>query len=46
METKRKIYFEYMVKWKDHLEEDANWMDEVDIQNHGKTMQELMDRIP
>jgi hypothetical protein len=41
--TKRKIYFEYLVKWKDHLAEDANWMVEVDIQKHGKIVQALMD---
>jgi len=44
--TQRKIYFEYLIKWKRHLIEDTNWVGEVDIQMHGKLMQELMDRIP
>jgi hypothetical protein len=44
--TKRKIYYEYLVKWKDHPIEDASWITEDDIQKHGKTMQELMDRSP
>jgi hypothetical protein len=44
--TRRKTYFEYLVKWKDHPAEDASWVTEPDIQKHGKTMQELMDKIP
>jgi len=24
--TRRKVYFEYLVKWKDHPEEDSSWM--------------------
>ena len=41
-----KKYFEYLVKWKNHLVEDTSWETEVEIQNHGQTMQELMDRSP
>jgi hypothetical protein len=42
--TRRKEYFEYLVKWKGHPVEDASWEDEVEIQKHGQTMQELMNR--
>jgi hypothetical protein len=44
--TRRKQYFEYLVKWKNHPVEDASWETEEIIQNHGHTVQELMDRIP
>jgi hypothetical protein len=44
--TRRKQYFEYLVKWKNHPVEDASWETEAVIQRHGKTMQELMDRSP
>ena len=44
--TRRKQYFEYLVKWKGHPVEDANWENEAEIQKNGKTMQELMDRSP
>jgi hypothetical protein len=44
--TKRKQYFEYLVKWKNHLVEDASWETEAEIQKHGHTVQELMDRSP
>jgi hypothetical protein len=44
--TRRKKYFEYLVKWKNHLVEDASWENEVVIQKHGQTVQELMDRSP
>jgi hypothetical protein len=44
--TKRKTYFEYLVKWKGHPIEDANWENEVDIQKHGKSVQDLMNRSP
>ena len=40
--TRRKEYFEYLVKWKGHLVEDVSWEDEAEIQKHGKTVQELM----
>jgi hypothetical protein len=33
--TKRKEYFEYLVKWKGRPFEDASWEDEVTIQKHG-----------
>jgi hypothetical protein len=42
--TRRKQYFEYLVKWKDHPVEDASWEPEAVIQKHGHTVQELMDR--
>jgi hypothetical protein len=44
--TRRKEYFEYLVKWKNHPVEDASWEMEEKIQKHGQTMQELMDRSP
>jgi hypothetical protein len=44
--TRRKTYFEYLVKWKGHPIEDASWVSEVDVQKHGRSVQELMDRSP
>jgi hypothetical protein len=45
-ETRRKTYFEYLVKWKGHPIEDASWEIEANIQKHGKLVHELMDRSP
>jgi hypothetical protein len=42
--TRRKEYFECLVKWKGHPVEDASWEDEAKIHKHGQTMQELMNR--
>jgi hypothetical protein len=42
--TKRKEYFEYLVKWKGHPVEDVSWEDEAEIQKHGQTVQELMNK--
>jgi hypothetical protein len=44
--TKRKTYSEYLVKWKRHPIEDDSWESEVDIQKHGKLVQELMGKSP
>jgi hypothetical protein len=44
IKTRRKEYFEYLVKWKEHPIEDVSWEDEATIQNHGQTVQELMNR--
>jgi hypothetical protein len=44
--TRQKQYFEYLVKWKNHPVEDASWENEAEIQKHGQTMHELMDRSP
>ena len=44
--TRRKEYYEYLVKWKKHPVEDASWEIESEIQKHGQTVQELMDRSP
>jgi hypothetical protein len=44
--TRRKQYFEYLVKWKNHPVEDVSWENEEEIQKHGKTVRELMDRSP
>jgi hypothetical protein len=35
--TRRRTYFEYLVKWKRHPIEDVNWENEATIQNHGKS---------
>jgi hypothetical protein len=32
--TRRKEYFEYLVKWKSHPVEDASWESESEIQKH------------
>jgi hypothetical protein len=40
--TRRKKYFEYLVKWKEHLIEDSSWESEAEIHKHGQTMQEPM----
>jgi len=29
--ARRKTYFEYLVKWKDHPTEDSSWVTEPDI---------------
>ena len=44
--TRRKEYFEYLVKWKGHPVEDASWENEAEIQRHGHTICELMYRSP
>jgi hypothetical protein len=44
--TRRKEYFEYLVKWKGHLVEDASWENEAEIQKNGQTVQELMNKSP
>jgi hypothetical protein len=44
--TRRKMYPEYLVKWKDHPVEDSSWVTEPDIWKHGKIMRELMDMSP
>ena len=44
--TKRKEYFEYLVKWKEHPVENVSWETEAKILKHGHTVQEFMDRSP
>jgi hypothetical protein len=36
--TKRKTYFEYLVKWKGHPIEDSSWENKVVIQKNGNSM--------
>jgi hypothetical protein len=36
--TRRKQYFEYLVKWKNHPVEDAIWETGAEIQKHGQAM--------
>ena len=40
--TRRKEYFEYLVKWKGHPVEDSSWEGEVEIHRHVQIVQELM----
>jgi hypothetical protein len=44
--TRWKKYCEYLVKWKNHPVEDASWETEAEIQKHGYTVQEIMDKSP
>jgi hypothetical protein len=44
--TRRKQYFEYLVKWKGHPVEDASWENKAEVQRHGHTVRKLMDRSP
>ena len=44
--TRRKTYFEYMVKWKGCLIEYASWENKAAIQKKRRSIEELMDRIP
>jgi hypothetical protein len=36
--TRRKEYFEYLVKWKNHLVEYVSWETKEEIQKHGHTI--------
>jgi hypothetical protein len=44
--TRRKMYPQYLVKWKDHPVEDSSWVTELNILKDGRIVQELMDRSP
>jgi hypothetical protein len=44
--TKRKTYFEYLVKWKGHPVEDSIWVSKAYISKKGKILQKIMDRRP
>jgi len=43
--TRRNDYYEYLVKWKDHIVEDVSWLNEEGIQ-HGKEFKDIMENIP
>jgi hypothetical protein len=36
--TRRREYYEYLVKWKGHPMEDASWENEAEIEKHGHTV--------
>ena len=44
--TRRREYFEYLVKWKGHPVEDASWENEAKIQKHGQIVRDFMERSP
>jgi hypothetical protein len=44
--TRRKTYFDYLVKWKGHPIEDASWENEATIQKHEKLVHDLMEKSP
>jgi hypothetical protein len=44
--TRRKTYFEYLVKWKGHPIEYSSWETKATIQKHGNSMQKIMDKSP
>ena len=44
--TKGQEYFQYLVKWKDHLIVDATWMTYAMLQKMGSSVEELMDKSP
>ena len=37
-------YLDYLVKWKEHPEEDATWMNVAEIEKKGYSIEELMNR--
>jgi hypothetical protein len=44
--TRKKVYYEYLVKWENHPAKYASWITKTDIQNHGKTVEDLMEKSP
>ena len=44
--TRRQDYYEYLAKWKEIPDEDVTWMSAAEIQKHGKSVEDLMDRSP
>ena len=44
--TRNQEYFQYLVKWKDHLVADATWVTEATLQKINSLVEELMDRSP
>lgn len=41
--TKGNIYFQYLVKWKGHLVEDASWMTTAELQKYGVNPKSMRD---
>ena len=37
-------FLDYLVKWKEHPEEDASWMNVAEIEKKGYSIEELMNR--
>ena len=40
--TRGREYLDYLVKWKEHPEEDATWMNVAEIEKKGYSIEELM----
>jgi hypothetical protein len=45
-QNKIKTCFEYLVKWRGHPIKDSSRVNDVDIENHGRLVQDLMDMSP
>ena len=39
-------YYEYLVKWRNHLVEDSTWVTVAKLQKRGSSVEDLMDRSP
>jgi len=41
--TRGQMYFQYLVKWKGQLVEDARWLTTVELQKYGVSLESLRD---